>query len=279
MKKTPRYHYMDSHVHTNLSHDGKSSIAEYLEYAKERSVDEVTYTEHYDVYDGVDSKLTTLDVMRYWREFLSETMRFETRTNFGIEIGLRPECEYKIKQMTDSYRFDFIIGSSHITRGKDMSMDPSFFAGLTMQEAYGEYFKEVRENIDIFDDFDVYGHLDYVVRYGGYGCKMIKYQDFVKILDSILEALIKKGKGLELNTSGYRYGLSCAHPNAEILQRYYDKGGRIITVGSDAHESKYLASHFDDAYDLLEKIGFKEIAVFHHREPTFHEIATLKNHA
>ncbi len=266
-------------MHTKISHDGEASFIEYLEYAKERNVDEVTFTEHYDIYDGVDSKLTTLDIPRYWQAYLTETMRSNIRTNFGIEIGLRPECAQKIKRMTAEYRFDFIIGSSHITRGKDMSMDPSFFSGLTMKEAYGEYFKEIRENIDIFDDFDVYGHLDYVVRYGGYGCERINYEDFAKILDDILTALIKKGKGLEINTSGYRYGLSYAHPNAEILQRYHDLGGKIITLGSDAHESKYLASHFDDAYELLEKVGFKEIAIFHRRDPVFYEIATLKNHA
>lgn len=279
MKKTPKYYYKDSHIHTTISHDGKATFIEYLQYAKERQVDEVTFTEHYDIYDGVDSELTTLDVSHYWQEYLAETMKSDIRTNFGIEIGLRPECERTIKLMTDLYQFDFIIGSSHITRGKDMSMDPSFFSGLTMQEAYGEYFKEVRENIDTFDDFDVYGHLDYVVRYGGYGYKRIVYRDFAKILDDILAALIKKGKGIELNTSGYRYGLGYAHPNAEILQRYHDLGGKIITIGSDAHESKYLASHFDDAYDLLEKIGFKEIAIFRRRDPVFCAIATLKNHA
>lgn len=33
------------------------------------------------------------------------------------------------------------------------------------------YFREVLENIRVHEDFDVYGHLDYVARYGGYAEK------------------------------------------------------------------------------------------------------------
>lgn len=43
----------DCHVHTRISHDGVSTIREYLDIAKEKSVDEITFTEHYDIYDGV----------------------------------------------------------------------------------------------------------------------------------------------------------------------------------------------------------------------------------
>ena len=58
----------DCHVHTNISHDGKSSIEEYLNIAKEKNVDEITFTEHYDIYDGVKTNLKTLDVDKYREE-------------------------------------------------------------------------------------------------------------------------------------------------------------------------------------------------------------------
>ncbi len=66
------------------------------------------------------------------------------------------------------------------------------------------------------------------------------------------------------------------HPNIEILKRFNELGGRIITIGSDAHNIKDLASHFDVAYDLLESAGFDEIAVFHDRKPSFIKIKDLK---
>ncbi len=268
----PKYIYKDSHVHTTISHDGKSSISDYLEVASSKCVDEITFTEHYDVYTGVDSKLKTIDVGEYQKKYLDAIKGVSLRTNFGIEIGLRPECADVIKKMTSSYEFDFIIGSNHITKGKDMSMDKSFFEGLTMQEAYSLYFEDVLNNIYTYDDFDVYGHLDYVVCYGGYGCAQIEYVEYKKYLDEILGVLAKRGKGIEINTSGYRYGLGYPHPNMGIVERFIELGGKIITIGSDAHTVDHLASGFENAYCLMKKVGIKNFAVFHGRNPKFIEV-------
>ena len=41
-----------------------------------------------------------------------------------------------------------------------------FYEGKTEDEAYLEYFESILENLAVFDNFDVYGHIDYVVRYG-----------------------------------------------------------------------------------------------------------------
>ena len=79
-------------------------------------------------------------------------------------------------------------------------------------------------------------------------------------------------KGIELNTSGFRYGLGSPHPNIEILKRYKELGGKIITLGSDAHKAEDLASHFDIAQDILRDVGFKEVAVYRKRKPIFYGI-------
>lgn len=267
----------DCHVHTKISHDGISTIDEYINSAKEKGVDEITFTEHYDIYNGLKTNLKTLDVEFYKNEYLKHKDDTKLKTNFGIEIGLQPDISKQIKNMLDKYKFDFVIGSSHITCKKDMAMDKSFFEGITRREAYLKYFKEVLENIKLYtEEFDVYGHLDYVVRYGGYNIKKIEYKEFSEILDEILNNLIKKDKGIEINTSGIRYGLGMPHPNIEILKRYKELGGKIITIGSDAHNIKDLASHFNEAYDLLEYAGYDEIAVFHDRKPSFVKIKELK---
>ena len=259
----------DNHVHTALSHDGRSSMREYLDAAAAKGVDEITFTEHYDLYDGVDTILRTLDVEAYRETYRTQPHRRDVRTNFGIEIGLRPECKEKIQAMTEQNDFDFIIGSSHITAGRDMSFDPVFFSGKTRHEAYLVYFREVLENIRLFDDFDVYGHLDYVVRYGGYPEKSVRYDEFREVLEDILGLLIEKGKGLEVNSSGYRYGLGSPHPNIEILRRFREKGGRIVTIGSDAHQADQLASGIREAEEILREAGFSEYVVFRERKPVF----------
>ncbi|MBP3635812.1 MAG: histidinol-phosphatase HisJ family protein [Bacilli bacterium] len=265
--------YKDSHVHTNISHDGISTIDEYLQAASKRNVDEITFTEHYDDYTGLQTNLKTLDVKKYMEEYLKHKNDKVLKTNFGLEIGLQPDIKKQVSGIVKSYPLDFVIGSSHITCKKDMATDKSFFEGLTRKEAYLRYFREVLENVKIYkEEFDVYGHLDYVVRYGGYDSKKIEYNEFKEILDSILSELIKKDKGIEINTSGFRYGLSSAHPNIDIIKRYIELGGKIITIGSDAHKVEHLAENFDKVYEFLEYLNVHEIAVFHNRKPEFIKI-------
>lgn len=266
----------DCHIHTNISHDGISSIEEYLKYASIIGVDEITFTEHYDDYTGLETKLRTLDVLDYYNKYLLYKNDNILKTNFGIEIGLQPDLVNEIENMTTQYPFDFIIGSSHITCKKDMAMDKSFFDGYSRKEAYLRYFKEVLQNIILYNQFDVYGHLDYVVRYGGYASKKIEYSEFKEILDEILINLIKKDKGIEINTSGIRYGLGNPHPNIDVIKRYKELGGKIITMGSDAHKIQDLAKNFNEAFDILEDVGYKEVAIYHNRIPDFVKIKQLR---
>ena len=105
--------------------------------------------------------------------------------------------------------------------------------------------------------------------------KKIDYDEFQEILDEILIQLIKKDKGIEINTSGIRYGLGMPHPNKEIIKRYKQLGGKIITMGSDAHKINDLGADFDVAGSILMDAGFQEISVFHNRTPDFVKIKEL----
>nr|MBP3258632.1 histidinol-phosphatase HisJ family protein [Bacilli bacterium] len=265
---------IDQHVHSSLSHDGISNMREHMVHARNYGISEFTFTEHYDDYTGVNTDIKELDINRYREEYLKNKDDSFVKTNFGIEIGLRPESYNKISTLVKENKFDFIIGSSHITCGKDMSRDETFFEGLTPHDAVLRYLNEVLENVKIYkDEFDVYGHIDYVIRYviGNYGKAMTKidYNEFREILDEILLSIIKKDKGIEINTSGVRYGLGTPHPNIGILKRYHELGGKIITIGSDAHKATQLINDFNIAYSMLEEAGFNEIAVYHGRKPDF----------
>lgn len=263
---------IDQHVHSNISHDGISSIEDYISHAHSKQIDEITFTEHYDDYKGIETNLKTLDINKYRKEYLRYMNNQTIKINYGIEIGLRPESYELITKMVKDNSFDFIIGSSHITCGKDIAYDKSFFEDLTPHESIVKYLSEVLENINLYkNEFDAYGHLDYVIRYviKNYGKVMdkIEYSEFNEILDEILLSLIKSDKGIEINTSGFRYGLSTPHPNIDIIKRYKELGGKIITVGSDAHQFSDLGSYFDKVYDIFELLKIDEIALYHNRYP------------
>ena len=266
----------DCHVHTTMSYDGKSTMKDYIDVSEDKNVDEITFTEHYDICEKVNTIIEPTNLEEYYNEYLRVQNNTKIKLNFGIEVGLQPDQVNELENTINNYPFDFVIGSSHIVQKIDIGDDIKFFEGRTQKEVYLMYLQEVLQNIKLYNNFDVYGHLDNIVRYGNYLNKKIYYNDFREILDEILNELIRKDKGLEINSSGIGYGLGSPHPNIEILNRYRDLGGKIITMGSDAHKSKELVRNFDISFDILEQIGFKEVTIFHQRNPQFIKIKQLK---
>ena len=172
---------------------------------------------------------------------------------------------------TEYNPFDFVIGSVHVIDGIDVS-NPEYFKGKTKKQAYLKYFEEVLENLKIHDCYNVVGHLDYISRYAPYDDKSVYYNEYMEIIDEILKVLVKKDKGLDVNTSAYRYGENRCYPQFEILKRFNELGGKIITVGSDAHSPEYIADHFEDAYNMIKSAGFKSIATFRNKNVNFIDI-------
>lgn len=60
---------------------------------------------------------------------------------------------------------DFIICSLHVVDGMDPYY-PEYFDGKEDLSAYRHYFETLLACVKEFDNFNVCGHLDYIVRYG-----------------------------------------------------------------------------------------------------------------
>lgn len=86
--------------------------------------------------------------------------------------------------------------------------------------------RETIADIRAVADFDVLGHLDYVVRYGKHREQEYSYGRFADEIDEILRYLIEHGKGLEVNTAGLKYGLPFAHPASGCVKKIQKAGGR-----------------------------------------------------
>lgn len=262
--------FWDSHIHSDISFDGRFSIDDFVVTARDMGLSGITFTEHYDIYDGMDphdEKAKPFDEDEYKEKTSIAKERFGDFVRKGVEIGLRPDSAKEVEKIARLFDYDFIIGSSHIVSMKNISHDYSFYSGLTKEEAYEKYLKEVYENIMLcHENFDVYGHLDYVARYGKYDNPKMECND---TLDSVLKLIIEKGKGIEVNTATYRLGLGDPHPNKGVLKRYRELGGEIITLGSDAHCPDHLSFSFEKACDALRDIGFKYYSVYADRKPEF----------
>lgn len=264
----------DCHLHSHHSGDSEASMEEMIVQAIKLGFHTMCFTEHNDfdfpASDEYPENPFLLNPDSYLYELLSLREKYagQIKVLFGVELGLQPECFRQNAVFARSHEYDFIIGSSHICHGKDPYY-PAFYEGRSDEEAYREYFESELENIKKFSNFDVYGHLDYVVRYGASKDQDYSYDKYKDILDKILEALLEKEKGLEINTGGLKSGLRDLHPCMDILKRYRALGGEIITVGSDAHSPSRIGDSFDRAAAVLQECGFKYYTIFDKRVPEF----------
>ena len=122
-----------------------------------------------------------------------------------------------------------------------------------------------------FHSYSVLAHLDLLSRYDEQG--VYPFEKVRDIIAEILALAIQNGKGIELNTSSWHYGLADMQPSRAILRFYRDLGGTILTIGSDAHTPKYVADHMKEAHAILrDEIGFKEFCTFEKMQPVFHKL-------
>jgi histidinol-phosphatase (PHP family) len=145
-----------------------------------------------------------------------------------------------------------------------------FQKGKTQQEYNEKYYKEIWNLIKVYHDYSVLGHLDMIKRYdlaGNYPFEKIKV-----IVDEILKQVISDGKGIEINTSSFRYGLDDLTPSREILRLYKELGGKVITIGSDTHEEAHVGYNIPFVKEELKKISFKEFCTFKNMKPIFHAL-------
>ena len=99
------------------------------------------------------------------------------------------------------------------------------------------------------------------------------YDECPEEYDRLFEALISKGKALEINTKSiqkHRDGGFTRHlPDAEIIKRYKAMGGNMICFGSDSHFKGSLGVCFNEGVEYIKSLGFTESVYFMDRKPYF----------
>lgn len=267
----------DYHLHSSFSGDSAAPMEEMILRGIELGLTSMCFTEHMDMdfpYSKPEEEgMFELNTDSYLYDFIRFKEKYADKIQllFGVELGVQPHLRRELSIYAKSYDFDFIIASTHLCNQKDPYY-PDFYEGRSDEEAYREYFLSILDGLKAFSNFDIYGHLDYVVRYGKTKDADYCYEKYRDILDKILETLIEKEKGLEVNTGAIGYNLRDLNPCTDILKRYRELGGEIITVGSDAHEPSAVARGFDRAAEVLTSCGFKYYATFEKRLPEFHRI-------
>jgi histidinol-phosphatase (PHP family) len=255
---------VDYHCHSDYSFDSKAKLEDVVKSAIKKGLKELCITDHFDY--GTE-EYTEIDYEAYMKEFLELKEKYKNKIKFlfGIEVGIQSEHVQTVQKILKGIDFDFKIASTHDVGNIGPHLD-KYWQDLSRVEGYRKYYKGMYDSISSYSDFDIFGHLDYIVRYGPYKNIGFEYNEVGDILDESMKMLIEKDKGIEINTSSLRKGMKEFHPNDIILKRYIELGGEIFTIGSDAHIPEDVGMDVDKAIQKLQYLGIKYLATYENRK-------------
>ena len=259
----------DFHMHSRVSFDGHDTGLSLAQAAVKKGLKEICFTDHLD-YDPLNSMgVMAFDTDAYLAEYANlEVPGLKIRR--GMEFGIVRDNVAQFKKDLQRYPFDFVLGSIHFVDNLDVYFDP-YWNGKTIFEAERRYLEETLACVQIHDDFDVLAHLTYIAKTHCHPApRPVPYAEHRELIDEILRVLAAKGKGMEVNTSGMdRCGGFL--PTADIVRRFKELGGEIITVGSDAHSCDRVGQYAFDVCEIYKDI-FGYVCTFENRKPIFHKL-------
>jgi len=261
---------IDYHVHSDVSGDCETDMLEMAAAASKIGIKDMCFTEHLDP-DFPGGWDFSLDSDRFEAQIKKARAAFpQIRIAKGLEAGLGKETAAQVLEYVSKHEFDYVIGSQHLVYGMDPFEDP-VWGEYEQEQLYEQYLRETIENVSGRLFFDALGHLGYLAKAPQSGGRVLRYTDHRELIDTVLKILIQNGKGIEVNTSGIPRSGS-PMPEAEIIKRYFELGGSVITVGSDAHREASVGRHIPETLELIKSAGFKYVCAFEKRKPKFLKI-------
>lgn len=262
-----RVGFVDSHLHSQFSPDSIMTLEEAVERAQELNLAAIAVTDHVDL-KSPPSNYTFYFEPEEQQALIDQLQRESSFKIFkGVEVGLQENNIEESLQFVNSHSFDSIIGALHYVDEEDPFYG-HYYKGREEKRAYRRYLELLYNLTTQFEEFDILAHYDFVARYSPYGERIIRYRDFSDIFDALFKYLIENGKALEINTSTYRDREGGATElDHNVLHRYREMGGELITLGSDSHSIERVGERFEPFAHLLKGLGFKYITHFEKRKP------------
>lgn len=271
----------DYHLHTYYSPDSSYPMENLVRDAIRIGLDEICFTDHCEYigkFDESDQEklmrageepFVHISIKKYIEEIKKMQLEYgdKIRIRTGVEFGLQTHTIPLIEYIFRKYAFDFVILSIHQVNDEELWLDYQY--GKTQEEYNRLYYEELLNVARRYRDYSVLGHLDLIARYDQQG--IFPFQKIRPYVEEILRIVIEDQKGIELNTSSYRYHLPDTTPSTDILKLYRSMGGTIITIGTDAHKSSHMGGFIKESQEFLSSLGFEGFYTYDKMVPIFHQ--------
>ncbi|AFQ45353.1 histidinol-phosphatase HisJ family protein [Desulfosporosinus meridiei] len=251
----------DYHIHSDFSPDSTLTMDQACERAISLGLEELCFTDHFEIAEDI-----RIDYTKYRQAVFRARERYgkQLSLKIGLEVGFDKNSQHQIQEYLEDKDFDFVIGSLHRAEGLDL-FNGEFFRGKELKVAFSDYFKVIHESIPSFD-FSVLGHITLIKRFFlllKVNPSDIDWSYYDEGIQAILQDLIARGKGIELNLRNPLLDL-----DFRVLRFYKELGGEIITLGTDSHHTTSMHA-MEEGFQALREVGFRYYCVFDHLKPLF----------
>lgn len=259
----------DYHLHTHYSFDSRQTPEALAAAAEQAGLAEICVTDHMDLGYILPEGALAPDLAG--RHQALEAVR-QAHPGLvireGIEIGENPAERANILNFLRSQTLDFHLLSLHMVDGSDPYF-PAFFEGRDRARTYRRYAECMAAAVTAWDpaDYDCCAHLGYVAKFAPYPDKPFRWQDAPDAVDIVLRCLARHGKALEINTSSLKNSPETM-ASSDILRRFRELGGELVTLGSDAHAPEFVGYRLDYARELALACGLRYGAAYAQRKLT-----------
>lgn len=252
----------DYHMHSRFS-DGKNAPGEYIPAAIAAGMKEIGFSEHFTLYkESLDWSMDASDVDKY----LSHINTLKDNSDgiiirTGLEVDYFPGKENEIGSHLEKMDLDYAIGSVHYLGDTTVDMGPQFYEGKNINRLFESYFDHVARAA-ASGLFDIIAHCDLIRIYG-----FKSSADLEPLYRNLARSFKKHDVVFEINTNGRNRPIADFYPDRRYLGIFREYNVPVC-VNSDAHMPSRVGQYFDEAYDLLRKAGYTEMAVFEKRNRT-----------
>jgi histidinol-phosphatase (PHP family) len=252
----------DLHTHTRFSPDSETVPEDVIRAAENAGLARVAITDHLDLDDYCKNKSQyEQNLKEYSTEIPKLKEHSAVKVLYGIEFGNANYDYNSAERLLDSYKFEFVLLSLHSLKN-EQGFHLLNFTKDNSYDYFKRYFNELYEmivwakkNVKI----NAIAHLTYPFRYAsGNFCSADR---FSRETDDIFKEIISGQIALEINTAGLRQkDYARTDPPAELIERYFSLGGKLITTGSDAHKSEEVAQ-LSDVANRYSETAYTKIGV------------------
>ena len=263
----------DMHVHSQSSHDSVAKVYDIAKFCIENGIKAFAITDHCDIqyYNPLIVESSINETKEAKKEFGDRVKILK-----GIEIGEVIWEKSCAEEILNKYDYDVVVSSVHAVRYKRYTEPYSTidFSKMTEKELF-EYLKTYFDEVLLMvseTNCDVMAHLTCPLRYivGKYNLN-VDMKKYELQIDKILDYVIKNGISMEINTSGIDTPFDSFMPDRWIIEKFVNKGGKLVTLGSDAHSPNNVAKGFEKADELLKSLGLTGYYYYENRKPIFVE--------